>query len=350
MYTLGLYVINNADFSPKSVVRLILVCMLNRECVIKFILKQFSFIFQIDHVVLGKGAPGGAWHRMDPNLRTLSLSAWMSLPGLDFNTWNEAHPENSFNHCRSKKRLIFKSLMNNNNVLSNVKDQHTKCKQCKRQQHLTNNSICRLTTPSFSKHSISSNNDSDCSSQCCRNSREILNASESDADDTTSLRTVSVEVTLNSDNEIKNKIVPTQLPRRILSVKRQQSKEVQTRALVSRVAQYYENYVYEMGLDKYFCNDTVVTSVRPIHNCALNKKAQWLVTGFKLKSGKPFSYVCRNVVLANGASDLANRLGLLGEDQSSSWIKHDLTQLEIVLTNLPEKERSSNNTHGIFDK
>jgi hypothetical protein len=38
-------------------------------------------------VVLGKGKPGGSWHRMDPNLRTLSLSAWMSLPNLNFDEW-----------------------------------------------------------------------------------------------------------------------------------------------------------------------------------------------------------------------------------------------------------------------
>lgn len=42
---------------------------------------------QIDHIVLGKGKPGGSWHRMDPNLRTLSLSTWMSLPNLNFDEW-----------------------------------------------------------------------------------------------------------------------------------------------------------------------------------------------------------------------------------------------------------------------
>lgn len=299
--------------------------------------------FQIDHVVLGKGAPGGSWHRMDPNLRTLSLSAWMSLPGLDFGTWNEAHPDSSLTNCRSKKRPILKSLMNNNNLLNNSKEQYNnvKCKQCKRQPF---NSICRLTSTNSSKHSISINNDGEQGALCCRHSREIVNGNDAADDSTSTRRTVNVEVTLNSDSTINNKIVPTELPRRILSVKRQQSKEVQTRALVSRVAEYYENYVSEMGLDKYFCNDTVVTSVRPIHNCTINKKAQWLVTGFRLKSGRTFSYVCRSVVLANGASDLANRLGLHGEDQASGWIKHDLTQLELALTNLPDKERSSNDS------
>lgn len=43
--------------------------------------------------MLGKGKPGGSWHRMDPNLRTLSLSAWMSLPDLNFDKWLEQREE-----------------------------------------------------------------------------------------------------------------------------------------------------------------------------------------------------------------------------------------------------------------
>lgn len=41
----------------------------------------------IDHVVLGKGPPGGAWQFMDPNVLTISLTRWMSLPGLDLRKW-----------------------------------------------------------------------------------------------------------------------------------------------------------------------------------------------------------------------------------------------------------------------
>lgn len=41
----------------------------------------------IDHVVLGKGRPGGAWQSMDPNVLTISLNRWMSLPDLDIREW-----------------------------------------------------------------------------------------------------------------------------------------------------------------------------------------------------------------------------------------------------------------------
>ncbi|GLH08918.1 Oxidative stress-induced growth inhibitor 1, partial [Gryllus bimaculatus] len=41
----------------------------------------------VDHVVLGKGPPGGAWQTMDGSILTLSLASWMELPGLSFRAW-----------------------------------------------------------------------------------------------------------------------------------------------------------------------------------------------------------------------------------------------------------------------
>lgn len=35
---------------------------------------------QIDHIVLGRGPPGGAWHTFPPSVLTLSPAAWLSLP------------------------------------------------------------------------------------------------------------------------------------------------------------------------------------------------------------------------------------------------------------------------------
>lgn len=50
---------------------------------------------QIDHVVLGKGPPGGSWHSMDPHILTLSLASWMALPGLPFTTEDTAVQDNN---------------------------------------------------------------------------------------------------------------------------------------------------------------------------------------------------------------------------------------------------------------
>lgn len=42
---------------------------------------------RVDHIVLGKGPPGGAWQSMDPNVLTISLNSWMELPGLTWFEW-----------------------------------------------------------------------------------------------------------------------------------------------------------------------------------------------------------------------------------------------------------------------
>lgn len=43
----------------------------------------------IDHVVLGRGPPGGAWQRMEQNALTLSLSHWMELPNMSYKEWEQ---------------------------------------------------------------------------------------------------------------------------------------------------------------------------------------------------------------------------------------------------------------------
>ncbi|KAF0305700.1 Oxidative stress-induced growth inhibitor 2 [Amphibalanus amphitrite] len=41
----------------------------------------------VDHLVLGRGPPGGVWQKMTGDLLTVSLGSWMELPGLGFQQW-----------------------------------------------------------------------------------------------------------------------------------------------------------------------------------------------------------------------------------------------------------------------
>lgn len=43
---------------------------------------KFDIEKQIEHIVLGRGPPGGSWHNFPPSLRALSPSPWLSLPPL----------------------------------------------------------------------------------------------------------------------------------------------------------------------------------------------------------------------------------------------------------------------------
>jgi len=44
----------------------------------------------VDHVVLGRGQPGGIWQTLDRGLLTVSLGAWMELPNLSMAEWRES--------------------------------------------------------------------------------------------------------------------------------------------------------------------------------------------------------------------------------------------------------------------
>lgn len=57
-------------------------------------------------------------------------------------------------------------------------------------------------------------------------------------------------------------------------------------------------------------------------------------------SKKPFLIGCNKVVLANGGSDLVNRLGVRGESKSLSWVKYELPLLEKEIENVGQEEKA----------
>lgn len=283
---------------------------------------------QVDHIVLGKGPPGGSWHRMDPNLRTLSLAAWMSLPGLSFSDWESRQLKleltGKLNSKKPTKDQRVKSDENSTSLRKKAIENTTSISSCSKCQEL------RTKQKQIEQKTILvNNNETESGALCCKCTKALKNEQQ-----LSSIVDNQQDITLTTG-------IP---PRRNLSLKRQVSKDVQTRALVSRVAQYYEDYVRQMNLEKYFMNDTFVSMIAPIHDnvCTLGKfkAARWIVCGVNKLTGKTFCYVCKNVVLANGASDLANRLGLHGEDFNVSWVKHELPQLEAALDSFSDKERS----------
>ena len=67
-------------------------------------------------------------------------------------------------------------------------------------------------------------------------------------------------------------------------------------------------------------------------------QALWRVEGFDRSNGVPFCYICCRVVLATGATDLPNRLGVPGELANPTWVVHDLRSLEMAFDRLMEEE------------
>lgn len=227
-----------------------------------------TFSLQIDHVVIGRGPAGGSWHRMEPNLRTLSLAAWMGLPGLDFNEWDAK--QTALEEAEATQLGITGPQFDTNKnytvqtVLKedNGRSANQRCVKCDTLRSVKSNNA---------KHGSGAP-----SCKCNKKSAKSIAMNGG-------IKTNSPEKTKGQPNGVVAEITGS-VPRRNLSLKRLMSKEVETRALISRVAQYYENYVTEMGLEKYFMNDAIVTSVYPIRMCYDNfngkfRKAKWFVSG-----------------------------------------------------------------------
>lgn len=125
------------------------------------------------------------------------------------------------------------------------------------------------------------------------------------------------------------------------------------RASVPDVASYYENYLEEKKLEKYFQNFSTVTSVRRllkqgkgVYNCESgelevkepcldNDESLWEVQGYTENqvTGKieHFCYYSSKVVLATGTYDKHNRLLVKGE--SYSFVHHSVADLEQLIAN-----------------
>ncbi|KFB47395.1 hypothetical protein ZHAS_00015642 [Anopheles sinensis] len=291
---------------------------------------------QIDHLVLGRGPPGGSWHRMDPNLRTLSLAAWMSLPGLPFAEWEARHPA-----PQEHEQALTGDELKSTNVVDPRHEQPRKrgaevhgcvrCSELAKREKRTGQSKVPL-------------------AKCGRCAR--IGVVRADANNNRGQQQQQQQPVTNGNvvavlDERSGKVNAKLLcpPRRNLSLKRQVSKEVETRALISRVAEYYESYVTEMGLEKFFMNETIVTTVVPLDaKCGTVperlQNGRWIVAGFNRTTNKRFTIVCQNLVLANGASDLANRLGVKGEGLQMPWVKYELPHLEQALEKYDEHART----------
>ncbi|CAH1780134.1 unnamed protein product [Owenia fusiformis] len=118
------------------------------------------------------------------------------------------------------------------------------------------------------------------------------------------------------------------------------------RASMNDVKNYYEAYVSENKLEKYFQNNTIVTSVQRVVNrdeheidsesgevmsSSCNGQI-WEVRGYHLNEEMcmGFCYRSRNVVIATGTYDIPNKLGLPGENQHE-YILHSIAELEKVI-------------------
>ncbi|KAK3085452.1 hypothetical protein FSP39_003576, partial [Pinctada imbricata] len=64
----------------------------------------------VNHIVLGKGKPGGAWQKMDGSMQTLSFGSWMELPSLSFKEWHAQRHRDDHSGLHSAGRATTKDM------------------------------------------------------------------------------------------------------------------------------------------------------------------------------------------------------------------------------------------------
>jgi len=235
----------------------------------------------IDHVVIGRGKPGGAWQSMEGSTLTVSLGSWMELPGLPFLEYLSS----------SRPKRISTAQRQHRTTVSSVAHYYTEyVRLTGLKKYMRNNSVVTSVEPMHQPKSKLEKVNSICSENSeCHDRLRCRRASENCSD--TMYR-----------NHFCSGIKDTR---------------------IRLEANVYEDVPLHQGI--------------PSGNNG--KKVEdklWKVTGYTNKQdskGKvikePFTYVTSNVVLAVGCYDKPNQLNIPGEDLP--FVIHSLSDLEILI-------------------
>lgn len=238
----------------------------------------------IDHVVLGRGPPGGSWHSMDPNILTLSLGSWMALPAMSYSPGPPGAP----GPPDSQRRATAGSVA-------------SYYKQYVEEMGLSDNFVVGtqvLTVEQLSRQQSRPERRGRCS---------IINAIDY-----------------------------------IRSRTRCHKKQKDTTSQTSRLSKRTRDHLYDhdsspdrklRDVDPNCHQSTnelsrltpIITASPVVTN---ERRDKWLVRTVNTITGEEVSYSCEVLILAIGTNDLPNRLGLSAETYSLPWVLHDLRALE----------------------
>jgi len=307
---------------------------------------------KVDHVVLGRGRPGGIWQTLDPSLLTVSLGGWMDLPGLPMDQWRNItatkEPPTELKTRRTSAGTLaryypdYVRLMGleehfvENTVVTSVRQLHADV-----EENVKMEPIPEQEAPgsdeifSFESEEVASD---DLSSQC---------SSMTTGHHRRSLSSISVDSSLAPQS-----LPPPSLP-----------------SPCDRLRPPVQPYSCSLQCDYDDCD--VLCNWNPIMNPSLfgsykssvpcgtsldaysaslqelgSKGHSWHrptlappspphplfeVAGYKItdQGQKPFKYLARNVVLATGQADTPNRLEVAGEELP--FVLHSVPELEAVV-------------------
>lgn len=319
---------------------------------------------RVDHVVLGRGQPGGIWQTLDGSLLTVSLGAWMELPNLTMAEWKESSQFKQINSDLLSRRTSVASVskyytsyvdimglaenFRNSTVVTAVKEVklddicNAPLKICQKSEIVPVNHV-EISEEVFN-FDVDDLVPDDLSSQCSsltqkrsmssasvdslgqQNSLMCQNASTSPAQISPAyrmrIRNPSYERSVSSPEVFDCNILPNWDP-------------------ILNPALFSCSYKKQSGLEhassarefSQSLSDSYRLRNKPNIESVCPQKSLFEVTGYEVMADadgknhmKQFKYLTKNVVLATGQTDLPNKLGVPGEDLP--FVLHNLQELE----------------------
>ena len=255
-----------------------------------------------EHVVLGRGAPGGVWHSLAPNLLTVSLAGWMELPGLSLAGWcggqtgTRTSVQTVAQYYQDYVRMMgLEQQFRSGTVVTGVRQVCTTAKEEEEAQEEVQQEVFSL--------EVEADSGSDLSSQC-----SSLTARRR------SISSTSVESVRQSPGPPSDCLDPAS-------------------PHFSSFTDY--SCSWDPIIDPTMFTSSVAGSLGPpVVRCRPQlcrpscPDTQFEVTGYEMQAGgrtRQFRYLSKRVVLATGQTDQPNRLGVPGEE--SPFVRHSLAAL-----------------------
>ncbi|KAI4467164.1 hypothetical protein MML48_2g00016134 [Holotrichia oblita] len=321
---------------------------------------------EIDHIVFGKGPPGGSWHTMDPHILTLSLGTWMSLPGYKYTT-RDTTDKRAFAHNVARyyeqyvKETGLTKYFANGTIVTNITELEDSRESAEKQQHECFAKI----DEQMEVEEISKPLDLKQAGCPITNALNFLlsrGQRRLKIDRCCKRKLAEAECKLKEEKE-KNELGKNRFKKMNLNCDRNRSVSfscdydslkrangsVYSTSFSGEHATFFNFLRNSCSLDSSRLFKKVPEDVLPLTSsdcdpttskaqqvaekpkASANTKPRWLIEVLDIKTKTVTSYTCNSLVLANGASDLPNRLMICNEKKDPNWLLHDVRSLEIEL-------------------
>jgi len=325
---------------------------------------------KVDHVVLGRGQPGGIWQTLDGGLLTVSLGGWMELPNLKMEEWKES---NQFKTASSDLKSRRTSVANvskyytdyveimglvdnfrNHTVVTGVKQ--VKCEEVCQSLELNKAKLDNVAYHNTEdeevfnvdiEDQVPDDLSSQCSSMSRRRSLSSISIDSSSIEPCSSSPLPSIHPQSFSHSSRRTRLEPHNCDIIHFSYdsptnRRDSFNEslpnwdpILNPSLFSCSYKQNPSYTNLPSLRDYSrsISETYKIRSKQCMEKLCSQKTLFEVTGYEIKTNrdgkkemKQFKYVTKNVVLATGQTDEPNRLGVPGEDLP--FVLHKLKDLD----------------------